>query len=127
MDAKTQRKVLDLFDEGKLPQQIVDELAISMLEVVESLKARLRIEDNEVEPAAIEEILKKRAVMSISDRLSAVDESTPSAADWPRGARWSSWLSTRPTTLQQPAMSRSGGHSATWPSCSCRKKTPRCG
>ncbi len=80
MDAKTQRKVLDLFDEGKLPQQIVDELAISMLQVVESLKVRLRIENDEVGLAAADEIRKQRAVESISDRLSVVDQSTPAVA-----------------------------------------------
>ena len=80
MDAKTQRKVLDLFDEGKLPQQIVDQLAISMVEVVESLRVRLRIDDSEVGQAANDEIRKQRAMESISDRLSVVDQSTPAEA-----------------------------------------------
>ncbi len=89
MDAKTQRKVLDLFDEGKLPQQIVDQLGIPMLEVVRALKVRLRIDDGAVEQAANDEIRKQRAVQSISDRLRVVDGATPAvpapaaAADQP--------------------------------------------
>lgn len=80
MDATTQSKVLSLFDEGMLPQQIVDELGISMLDVVAALKVRLRIDESEVAEAANDEIRKQRAVDSISARLSLVDGSAPAVA-----------------------------------------------
>ena len=79
MNPKTQRTVLRLFDEGRLPQQIADELAISMHEVVGALKARLRLDDDEIEQFANDEILKQRAVAALSERLTVVDQPTAAA------------------------------------------------
>ncbi len=76
MNEQTQRRVIALFDEGKLPQQIADDLDISMQSVIEALKRRLRLIDDEVEVIARREGQKESSMDVLKGRLRVVDEET---------------------------------------------------
>ncbi len=106
MNPKIQQKVLHLFDEGRLPQQIADALAISMHEVVGALKARLRLDDDEVDQFANDEILKQRAVAALSERLRVVDQPTASSAQGPALAAPKPTPPSEPAPEQSPAIAR---------------------
>ncbi|MCG8692940.1 MAG: hypothetical protein MI806_17185 [Minwuiales bacterium] len=81
MNDQTQRKVIALFDEGKLPQQIADDLDISMHSVIDALKRRLRLVDDEVHEYAEREQSKEAAMEMLKGRLRVVDEEQTEARD----------------------------------------------
>jgi hypothetical protein len=73
MDDHTQKDVIRLFDDGLLPQAIAEALGITLQDVVDALKRRLRLVDGKVQPDAVREAQMQRDMDLINRRLRVVE------------------------------------------------------
>jgi len=80
MDDHTQREVIRQFDDGLLPQAIADTLGITLQDVVDALKRRLRLVDGKAKPDAAREAQMQRDMDLINRRLRVV-EGSPGGSD----------------------------------------------